>query len=177
MERTITIFGSAKPKPGDAQYEFAYQLGSKLAEEGFNICTGGYGGIMEAASKGAYDKGGLVYAVTVDNWNSNPNPYITIEVRGKTLFERIEKLIEMGDAYVVLQGGTGTFLELAAIWEYANKKLQPLKPIVCHSEMWKTIVEVMDKQMQFEGRETGIVKTCESIDEIVIYLKSKLNIT
>jgi uncharacterized protein (TIGR00725 family) len=174
MERTITIFGSSIPKPGEEQYEFAYQLGARLAEEGFNICTGGYAGIMEAASKGAYDKGGLVYAVTVDHWNSKPNPYITIEVRGKTLFERIEKLIEMGDGYVVLQGGTGTFLELAAIWEYANKKLQPPKPILCHSEMWKSIVAVMDKQMQLEGRETGIVKSCESVDEIVSDLKNKL---
>lgn len=175
MEKTITIFGSAKPKPGEPQYDFAYKLGSRLAEEGFNICTGGYSGIMEAASKGAYDRGGLVYAVTVDSWHSTPNPYITIEVREKTLFQRIEKLIAMGDAYIVLQGGTGTFLELAAIWEYANKKLQEPKPIVCHSDMWKRIVEIMDKQMQFEGRETGIVKPCEDIDEIISYLSSKLS--
>lgn len=174
MERTVTIFGSSIPKPGGEQYEIAYQLGSKLAEEGFNICTGGYGGIMEAASKGAYDKGGLVYAVTVDNWNSNPNPYITIEVRGKTLFERIEKLIEMGDAYVVLQGGTGTFLELAAVWEYANKKLQQEKPIICHSQMWKEIVAVMNKQMDYEGRRTDLVEICEDVNQIVGKIKSKL---
>lgn len=174
MERTVTIFGSSIPKPGEEQYEIAYQLGSKLAEEGFNICTGGYGGIMEAASKGAYDTGGLVYAVTVDNWNSNPNPYITIEVRGKTLFERIEKLIEMGDAYVVLQGGTGTFLELAAVWEYANKKLQPEKPIICHSQMWKEIVTVMNKQMAYEGRRTDLVEISEDVNQIVGKLKSKL---
>lgn len=174
MERTVTIFGSSIPKPGEEQYEIAYQLGSKLAEEGFNICTGGYGGIMEAASKGAYDTGGLVYAVTVDNWNSNPNPYITIEVRGKTLFERIEKLIEMGDAYIVLQGGTGTFLELAAVWEYANKKLQPEKPIICHSQMWKEIVVVMNKQMAYEGRRTDLVEISEDVNQIVGKLKSKL---
>lgn len=174
MERTITIFGSSIPKPGEEQYEFAYQLGLRLAEEGFNICTGGYAGIMEAASKGAYDKGGLVYAVTVDHWNSKPNPYITIEVRGKKLFERIEKLIEMGDAYVVLQGGTGTFLELAAVWEFANKKLQPEKPIVCYSSMWKEIVSIMNRQMNYEGRRTDLVKIAENVNEIIEILKSKL---
>lgn len=174
MERTITIFGSSIPKPGEEQYEFAYQLGARLAEEGFNICTGGYAGIMEAASKGAYDKGGLVYAVTVDNWNSKPNPYITIEVRGKTLFERIEKLIEMGDAYVMLQGGTGTFLELAAIWEFANKKLQPEKPIVCYSSMWKEIVSIMNSQMKYEGRRTDLIQIAENVDQIIEVLKSKL---
>ncbi|WP_337864788.1 LOG family protein [Ignavibacterium sp.] len=174
MERTVTIFGSSIPKQGEEQYEIAYQLGAKLAEEGFNICTGGYGGIMEAASKGAYDKGGLVYAVTVDNLNSLPNPYITIEVRGKTLFERIEKLIEMGDAYVVLQGGTGTFLELAAVWEYANKKLQPEKPIICHSQMWKEIVRVINEQMNYEGKRTDLVDITEDVNQIVSKLKSKL---
>lgn len=173
MERTITIFGSSIPKPGEEQYEFAYQLGARLAEEGFNICTGGYAGIMEAASKGAYDKGGLVYAVTVDNWNSKPNPYITIEVRGKTLFERIEKLIEMGDAYVVLQGGTGTFLELAAVWEFANKKLQSEKPIVCYSSMWKEIVSIMNMQMKYEGRQTDLIQIAENVDQIIEILKSK----
>lgn len=173
MERTITLFGSSIPKPGEEQYEFAYRLGARLAEEGFNICTGGYAGIMEAASKGAYDKGGLVYAVTVDHWNSKPNPYITIEVRGKTLFERIEKLIEMGDAYVVLQGGTGTFLELAAVWEFANKKLQPEKPIVCYSSMWKDIVSIMNRQMKYEGRRTDLIQTAENVDQIIEILKSK----
>lgn len=174
MEKTITIFGSSIPKPKEEQYEFAYQLGAKLAEERFNICTGGYAGIMEAASKGAYDKGGLVYAVTVDQWNSKPNPYITIEIRGKTLFERIEKLIEMGDAYVVLQGGTGTFLELAAVWEFSNKKLQPEKPVVCYSAMWKEIVSIMNRQMNYEGRRTDLVQIAENVDQIIELLKSKL---
>ena len=121
MNKTITIFGSAIPAADDAQYKFAYQLGASLAQNGFNICTGGYKGIMEAASKGAFDNGGLVYGVTVDLWNSEPNPYITIEVREEKLFERITKLLELGDAYIILQGGTGTLLEFAAVWEYANK--------------------------------------------------------
>ena len=141
MNKTITIFGSSAPAKDSTQYKFAYQLGALLAQNGFNICTGGYKGIMEAASKGAFDNGGLVYGVTIDLWKSEPNPYITIEIREAKLFERITKLLELGDAYVILQGGTGTFLEFAAVWEYANKNLQQPKPIICHSAMWKEIVE------------------------------------
>ena len=172
MNKTITIFGSAIPKKDDAQYKFAYQLGAALVQNGFNICTGGYGGIMEAASKGAYDNAGFVYGVTINLWNKDPNPYITVEVREQKLFERITKLIELGDAYVILQGGTGTLLEFAAIWEYANKNLQQPKPIICQSNMWKEIVDVINKQMIIEERRTDLIKCCDSVDEVVEYLKN-----
>ena len=174
MNKTITIFGSSIPGENDSQYKFAYQLGASLAKNGFNICTGGYKGIMEAASKGAYDNAGLVYGVTVDLWNSEPNPYITIEVREEKLFERISKLIELGDAYVILQGGTGTLLEFSAVWEYANKNLQQQKPIICHSQMWKEIVDVMNRQMLLENRRTDLVKCFDSVEELVEYLKLKI---
>ena len=174
MNKTITIFGSAIPTEDDAQYKFAYELGSTLAQNGFNICSGGYSGIMEAASKGAYDNGGFVYGVTIELWNKEPNSYITVEVREQKLFERITKLLELGDAYIILQGGTGTLLEFAAVWEYANKNLQQEKPIICHSNMWKEIVDVINKQMLLENRRTDLIKCCDSVDEIVEYLKTGL---
>jgi uncharacterized protein (TIGR00725 family) len=170
MNKTITIFGSSIPKENNEQYRFAYQLGSALAKNGFNICTGGYKGIMEAASKGAFDNGGLVYGVTIDLWGIEPNPFITIEVREVRLFDRIEKLLELGDAYVILQGGTGTLLEFAAVWEYANKNLQQPKLIICHSQMWKEISEVMNKQIKLENRRTDLVKCTETVEEIVSLL-------
>jgi uncharacterized protein (TIGR00730 family) len=174
MNKTITIFGSAIPNESDAQYKFAYQLGSALAQNGFNICSGGYGGIMEAVSKGAYDNAGFVYGVTIDLWDKEPNSYITVEVREQKLFDRITKLTELGDAYIILQGGTGTLLEFAAIWEYANKNLQQPKPIICHSNMWKEIVDVMNQQIKLENRRTDLVKCAESVDEIIDYLKTSL---
>jgi uncharacterized protein (TIGR00730 family) len=177
MNKTITIFGSAIPTEDDAQYKFAYELGAALAREGFNICTGGYGGIMEAASKGAYDNAGFVYGVTIELWNRQPNQYITVEVREQKLFERITKLIELGDAYVILQGGTGTMLEFSAIWEYANKNLQQSKPIICHSQMWKEVVDVINKQMIIEKRRTDLIKCCDSVDEIVEYLRTELKLS
>ena len=174
MNKTITIFGSAIPGEDDAQYKFAYELGAALAKEGFNICTGGYGGIMEAASKGAYDNAGYVYGVTIELWNKNPNQYLTVEVREDKLFERITKLLELGDAYIILQGGTGTLLEFSAVWEYANKNLQQPKPIICNSNMWKEIVDVMNKQMLLENRRTDLVKCFENVNEILDYLKTSL---
>jgi uncharacterized protein (TIGR00725 family) len=164
MQKTITIFGSAVPKAGDEQYEFAYQLGNKLSENGYAICSGGYAGIMEAASKGAYDSGGTIYGITLENWESTPNNYITIEIRTNNLFERINKLIEMGDAFVVLQGGTGTLLELAAVWELINKSLIEPKPVI----------SLMNEQLKIENKRYDLVEVADSVDEIITKLNSKL---
>jgi uncharacterized protein (TIGR00725 family) len=171
MNKTVTIFGSSIPKENDEQYKFAYQLGTSLAKNGFNVCTGGYKGIMEAASKGAFDNGGLVYGVTIDLWDSEPNPYITIEVREKRLFGRIEKLLELGDAYIILQGGTGTLFEFASVWEYANKNLQQPKPIICQSRMWKGITDTINNQLKLENRRTDLVVYFNTAQEIVDFLK------
>ena len=96
--------------------------------------------------------------------------FVTREIKCDTLFERINKLIEAGDGYVILQGGTGTLLELAAVWELSNKGLMNHKPVACHSSMWEEIVSVMNKQMKLEGRDDNIVRAFNTVEEIVSYL-------
>ncbi|HSW55239.1 MAG TPA: LOG family protein [Ignavibacteriaceae bacterium] len=174
MKKIITIFGSSKPINNEEQYLTAYNLGKNLTLNGFDICTGGFNGIMEAASKGAVEGGGEAIGVTVDLWGRHINEYITREIKCNTLLERIDKLIGLGDGFVVLQGGTGTLLELAAAWEYMNKDLMAVKPIVCHSSLWKKITNEMNEQMKLEGRNADVVKSFDTIEEIVEYLKGNL---
>jgi hypothetical protein len=175
MSNTVTIFGSSLPKEGDAEFENAYLLGKLLAQAGLNVCTGGYRGIMHAVSKGAAESGGKAIGVTVDLWGSVPSEFLTEEIKCETLFERINKLVELGDAYVILRGGTGTLLELAVVWELMNKNLLVKKPVICHSDMWKGITEIMEAQIRHEGRETGIVKHSDSIKEIANYIITSLS--
>ncbi len=170
MIKTITVFGSSKPVETEEQYKLAYELGSLLAQNGFDVCTGGFFGIMEAVSKGAVENGGEAIGVTVNNWGPDGNKYLTKEIKCTSLFERINKLVETGDGFVILQGGTGTLLELAAVWELSNKGLMDNKPIACHSSMWKEITSVMNEQMKLEGRDDDLVKSFNTIGEIVSYL-------
>ena len=174
MSKTITVFGSSKPREGDEEYNLAYKLGSLLAKSGFVVCTGGFMGTMEAVSKGANEYGAEVIGVTVNIWSSDPNRFITKEIKCDDLLKRVNKLVELGDAFVVLQGGTGTLLELAAAWELANKGLMDHKPILCHSSMWQGIVSIMNIQMKKEGRDTELVKAFESVEEIVDHISSEL---
>lgn len=175
MKKTITVFGSSLPVEGEEEFESAYRLGSLLAQKGFKVCTGGYQGIMNAVSKGAYENNGETIGVMVDFWNSTPSKYLTKKIECDTLFERIEKLMQLGDAYVILQGGTGTLLELAAVWEFMNKDLLSLKPAACHSSMWNEITMVMDKQMLKENRKAGMIKPFDTIEKIVEFLSHELN--
>jgi uncharacterized protein (TIGR00725 family) len=147
MIKIVSVFGTGRAKAGDKNYEAAQELGRLLAENGFAIANGGYGGTMEASAKGAKEAGGEVIGVTCLAFKrGSANKYISREIVTKSLNERLDKLIELGSAYVVLTGGTGTLLELAMVWELKNKGfLNGSKPIILLGEYWKPIVEAVAK--------------------------------
>ncbi|MHC4241614.1 MAG: LOG family protein [Planctomycetota bacterium] len=142
-KKTVTIFGTSKAGEGDYAYVLAYETGRLLAQAGFTIANGGYGGTMLAAAKGASEAGGEVIGVTCSAFkNSRPNKYISREVDTVSLDERLDRLIQLGHAYVVLPGGTGTLLELAKVWELKNKGfLRGDKPIILLGRFWKPLVD------------------------------------
>lgn len=144
-KKVITIFGTAKAGPGDAAYELAYRTGKMLAEAGFVIANGGYGGTMQAAAKAAIEAGGKTVGVTCSAFGGSvANEYISREIVTSSLDERLETLIKLGKGYVVLPGGTGTLLELAKVWELKNKGfLNQSKPIILVGEFWKPLVDLV----------------------------------
>lgn len=174
MNKVVTVFGSSIPAIGEPEYETAYQLGKMLAREGFDVCSGGYRGIMDAVSKGAVELGSKAIGVTVTTFSSQPSSHLTEEIKCTSLFERITKLIQTGDAFVILEGGTGTLLELAAVWEFANKGVEKEKPVACHSAMWEKIVGVMEERILIEKRKAGLIKCFSSIENCVTHIKTGL---
>jgi uncharacterized protein (TIGR00725 family) len=121
-EIVVSIFGTGRAQAGEPAYILAEQVGRALAQAGFAIANGGYGGTMYAAAKGASEAGGTVIGVTCRAFKkSATNEFVTREVMTDSLEERLHKLVEVGRAYVVLPGGTGTLLELASVWELKNK--------------------------------------------------------
>jgi len=144
-ERIITIFGTSKTEPSNSVYELAYRTGKLLAEAGFSIAHGGYGGTMEAAAKGATEAGGKTIGVTCSAFGGvSANKYISREIVTSSLDERLDTLIKLGQAYVVLPGGTGTLLELAKVWELKNKGfINRSKPLILVGEFWKPLVDLV----------------------------------
>ncbi len=140
-QRVITVFGSSRPREGAPDYEEARALGRELAGRGFLVCTGGYGGVMEAASRGAKEAGGRTLAVTAEFFSTHANPWVDQEVRVNTWQERLFELIRRGQGYVACKGGTGTLVELAVVWEMLNKGVMPHKQFVVLGEFWRPILE------------------------------------
>ena len=123
------MLGSGTVKEGSPVYKKALLLGKKLAKEGITVYHGGYGGVMEAVSRGVKDAGGHSVGVTIGKSLRGANPWVGAEIKAPSWKERLFKLIEKGQAYIFLDGATGTLNELFFVWEMANKKLHK-KPII-----------------------------------------------
>ncbi|MGH9728891.1 MAG: LOG family protein [Candidatus Acidiferrales bacterium] len=139
--KIITVFGSSRPREGDPHYAMAQSLGAALAAQGFIVCSGGYGGVMEAVSRGAKGAGGRTRAVTAEFFRARANRWVDEEVRVKTWQDRLFELVRIGSGYVACPGGTGTLVELAVVWEMINKRVMRHKPFVALGEFWQPIIE------------------------------------
>jgi uncharacterized protein (TIGR00730 family) len=139
--RVVTVFGSSRPCEGEPDYAEARELGWALAAKGFVVCTGGYGGVMEAALRGAKDAGGNTLAATAEFFSARANRWVDEEIRFKTWEQRLFELIRRGHAYVACKGGTGTLAELAVVWEMLKRSVMQRKPFVVLGEFWRPILE------------------------------------
>ena len=158
--KVVTIFGSSLPTESSRAYAEARLLGRLLAEAGFDVCNGGYRGLMEASARGAREAGGHTIGVTCEIWPRQANSWIAEEVRAKSFPERIMTLIERGHAYVVLPGGTGTLAELALAWEMMNKAslsqtVGGNKPLLVMSPYWQPVIACLEQEGQLNSAQRG----------------------
>lgn len=166
-ERIITVFGSSRPREDEAEYDEARSLGKALAEKGFAICTGGYGGVMEAASRGAKEAGGKTYGVTAEFFRgAKANAWVDVEVRMQTWEQRLFELVKLGDGFGVCKGGTGTLAELAVVWEMRNKSVMAGKPIVALGNYWVPVLERV-REVELGAREGSSKVWAESSGRLV----------
>jgi uncharacterized protein (TIGR00725 family) len=137
----ITVFGSSRPREGDEQYAAAMALGAELAAKGFVVCSGGYGGVMEAVSRGAKNAGGQTLGITAKFFRARANKWVDEEIRMKTWQERLFELVKRGRGFVACRGGTGTLVELAVVWEMLNKGAMARRPLVALGDFWQPVIE------------------------------------
>lgn len=173
--KIVTIFGSSKPVDGTPEYEDARIIGSRLASEGISVCTGGYRGTMEAVSKGASESDVKIIGVTSAVFSPVPNQYVNVQVHTLNPYERLQKLLEMGDGYIILRGGTGTLVELAMVWEQINKGMISARPVIAVTDFWKPVVELLSGQLLSEGKDEAsgrvkIAKDASSAADMMIEL-------
>jgi uncharacterized protein (TIGR00730 family) len=178
-EKIITVFGSSRPREGELDYEEARALGRVLADSGFAVCSGGYGGVMAGVSRGAKEAGGKTYGITADFFSAKVNPWIDVEVRMVTWQERLFELIRMAHGFVACKGGTGTLVELAVVWEMLNKSVMTGKPFAALGDFWHPILErVREVEVAHHspwGEANGrLVHIAATPEEVAQHLREKL---
>ncbi len=176
----VSVFGSSRPAPDEEEYVIAYELGRELAAAGFVVCNGGYGGIMEASARGAKDAGGHTIGIIMSSLGGRQaNPWIDETIHEGSLIERMVKLISLGNAYVVLKGGTGTLLELAAVWEFMNKNLMQRKPFVVVGDFWNDVIGTLNDELAWEGNAQAahFITVVHTPGECAEFLKKRLKVS
>lgn len=142
MSRTIAVFGGYRTPPGSVAFGDAHALGRMLAEAGYAVLNGGYGGSMEAVGLGAKEGGGHVIGVTVSYYGP-AHDYVDVAVPTADFWQRTRHMIEASDGFAALPGSTGTLAELACAMEMIHKRHVPAKPLVLIGEVWRPVADTV----------------------------------
>src|SRR4051794_7531937 len=139
----ITIFGSARPKPGSDDYELARGIARRLAERGFAIITGGGPGIMEAANRGCREGGGLSIGCNIElPHEQGLNPYVDLGIEFKYFFARKTMFVKYADAFVILPGGFGTLDEMfEALTLIQTGKIRDFPVVLVGTAYWRGMLD------------------------------------
>lgn len=176
----VTIFGSTRAQPEDEEYRKAEWIGRLLAENGFTVITGGGGGVMEAANKGASLAGGKSVGINIElPLEQIPNPYANIALRFRYFFVRKVMFVKYAVAYVILPGGFGTMDELfEAITLIQTQKIKPFPVILVGSGYWKGLLDWIKGVVLKEGKisedDLDIVQVIDEPPEIVRTIKKMI---
>ncbi len=170
--KVVTVFGSSLPGEGSTAYVEAQRLGRLLAEAGYAVCNGGYSGLMEASARGAREAGRHTIGITCVIWPRPANRYIVEEVRTQNFSERLMTLIERGDAYLVLPGGTGTLAELALSWEMMNKgslskTVGGRRPLLVMAPYWQPVIDCLRQEGQLKNGDPNWVAPAMDIVTLI----------
>src|SRR4249920_2329062 len=148
----VTIFGSARARPGTFVYDEVKRVSAALAEMGCDIITGGGPGLMQAANEGAASvnapERNRSVGIRVElPFEQEVNPFVEQAFEHKTFFTRLHQFVLMSDAYIVSPGGIGTVLELMLIWQLLQVKHVHDTPLILVGKMWGELVEWARKHL------------------------------
>ncbi|MDY6832897.1 MAG: TIGR00730 family Rossman fold protein [Thermodesulfobacteriota bacterium] len=149
----VSIFGSARLHPDSPVYQKAEKVAGLFAENGFAVLTGGGGGIMEAANKGASAKGGKSVGLNIDlPFEQKPNDYANIKLQFHYFFIRKVMFVKYAQAYIIMPGGFGTMDELfEAVTLAQTRRIRPLPIILMGSDYWSGLVEWVRTTLLADG--------------------------
>lgn len=180
----VTIFGSARARPGTVAYEETKRASKALAELGCDIITGGGPGLMQAANEGVglAGKTGSSLGIRVDlPFEQEVNPFVELAFEHRTFFTRLHHFVLASDAFIVAPGGIGTVLETMMIWQLLQVHHLDHTPLILVGKLWPGLVEwVRDSMLSFETPlisppDVDIPVCVANADEAIAIIRSRMN--
>lgn len=176
----VAVFGSSGTLPDTSEWAEAEEVGARLGDSGLAVITGGYGGTMEAVSKGAARTGAAVIGVIAPRLfpdRPGANRYVTELIEADDLVGRIGVMMGRADAIITLPGSIGTAAELVIAWNLnyiARQNGGPVLPIVAVGPGWRSVARALIEDTGADGVDVHLVDTA---GEAVSWLLPRLNIT
>lgn len=175
--KNIAFFGDADISTTDETYTQAFKLAELLACEGYVIVDGGGPGVMEAATSGAQKSEGKTLTVTFDPTNAPgfEGKYIgnvpDEEIVTTNYIERMFKLMEYGDAFILFKGGSGTISEFGTAWVLAKLYYGHHKPFILFGSYWAEIIDVFRKNMNIDNKELSVFEIANRVEDVLPIIK------
>ncbi|MBN1255616.1 MAG: TIGR00730 family Rossman fold protein [Deltaproteobacteria bacterium] len=177
VQPAVSIFGSKSMSPSNPTYDKAVQVAKLLVENGFSVITGGGAGIMEAANKGAQEKGGKSIGLNIDLPKEEPpNAYSNIRLSFRYFFVRKMMFIKYAVAYIIFPGGFGTLDELfESITLIQTAKIKPFPVILVERDYWQGLLDwikgTLLKAEHISPEDLEIMQVIDDPNEIIKYIK------
>ncbi len=169
----VGVMGSARLGEESPWWARARTLGGLLAEAGFAVVTGGYGGLMAAVSRGAHERGGQVIGLPMRHWkNLEPNPWNGDLRWSESYATRLGHLLAC-DAVIALPGGIGTLAEIAVVWSALQTERRPV-PLVLLGECWPPVVRTLRQQLVIGDADVDLLRLVETPEEAVALVQTGL---
>ena len=167
QERIVTIFGGSKCGEESVEYRQARRVGQLLAQAGYTICTGGYLGVMEAASRGAHERGGRVLGIVMNQFKAEPNRYLTDKVATAHFYERLQHLIMRSIGFIAVRGGMGTVTEMSLVWNKLQTRVIEPRPLVLLGECWPPLIEAFRRNLVVSEADVSLLHFAATPEEAV----------
>lgn len=176
----ISVFGSARSKPGARDYEAGVEFGAKLADRGFAVITGGGPGVMEAANKGATEAGGVSVGLGIElPHEQGVNAYVNLGLNFRYFFVRKTMFVKYAQGFIVLPGGFGTLDELFEALTLVQTETITRFPIVLFGHAyWDGLVawlrDVVQEDAKIGNMDLDLIMVTDDVDEAVAHVVSSV---
>ena len=173
----VSIFGSARVRPGDEIYDRTVIIARKLAEHGFHVITGGGPGIMEAGNKGAREGGAKSVGLNIGlPLEQEPNQYSNVKVNFQYFFVRKVMFVKYAQAYIAMPGGFGTLDEIfEALTLIQTRRIKPFPVIMVGKDYWEGLLDwvrgTLEAKKYIGPDDLGLVSVMDDPDEVVHTIK------